>query len=74
MRRANFVSRKLLLFFVAAITLSLVTSATAAISRQDAYRLGKRGKTAPQILRKAFPGVTMARMQEAPIRVMLADD
>lgn len=74
MREAKFVPRKLSLVFVAAITLSLVTSATAAISRQDAYRLGKRGKTAPQILRRAFPGVAVARMKEAPIRVMLADD
>lgn len=59
---------------MAAIALSVAGSATAAISRQEAFRLGKKGKTAPQILRKAFPGVTMARMQEAPIRVMLADD
>jgi cell wall-associated NlpC family hydrolase len=59
---------------MAAVALSVAGSATAAISRQEALRLGKKGKTAPQILRKAFPGVTMARMQEAPIRVMLADD
>jgi len=57
-----------------AIALLVTGSATAAISRQDAFRLGKKGKSAPQILRKAFPGVTMSRMQEAPIRVMLADD
>lgn len=59
---------------MAAIALSVAGSATAAISRHEAFRLGKKGKTAPQILRKAFPGVSMARMQEAPIRVMLADD
>lgn len=59
---------------MAAVALSTATSATAAISRQEAYRLGKKGTTAPRILRRAFPGVTMARMKEAPIRVMLADD
>ena len=59
---------------MATVVLSVATSATAAISRQEAYRLGKKGKTAPQILRRAFPGVTMSRMNEAPIRVMLADD
>ena len=59
---------------MAAVALSVANSATAAISRQEAYRLGKKGRNAPQILRRAFPGVTMTRSKEAPIRVMLADD
>lgn len=74
MRRASLVSRRFFRFVVAVLVLSVVAPATAAISRQEAYRLGKQGKSAPQILRKAFPGVSMARMKEAPIRVLLADD
>jgi len=74
MRRATFASRRFFLFAVTVLSLSVVGSATAAISRQQAYRLGKAGKTAPQILGRAFPGVHMARMKEAPIRVLLGDD
>ena len=36
--------------------------------------MGKQGKTTAQILKKAFPGVQVSRMQQAPIRVALADD
>jgi cell wall-associated NlpC family hydrolase len=74
MRRATFASRRFFLFAVTVLSLSVVGSATAAISRQQAYRLGKAGKTAPQILARAFPGVHMSRMKEAPIRVLLGDD
>ncbi len=74
MRRATLASRRFFLFAVTVLSLSVVGSATAAISRQEAYRLGKAGRTAPQILRRAFPGVSMARMKEAPIRVLLGDD
>jgi len=60
---------------VGAICLAVgATSADAAISRQNAYKMGAKKQSTTAILRKAFPGVRIARMKEAPIRVLLADD
>lgn len=50
------------------------TSASAAISRQTAYKMGVKKASTAKILRTAFPGVRVARTKEAPIRVLLADD
>ncbi len=36
--------------------------------------MGQKKQSTTRILRTAFPGVQMARMKEAPIRVLLADD
>lgn len=74
MVRARFVKRRLYPAVVIALSVSVVGSATAAISRQHAFALGKQGKTSAQILKKAFPGVAMSRMEQAPIRVLLAED
>lgn len=57
-----------------AVVAVTVPSASAAISRQQAYQLGRQGKTTSYILRKAFPNVRLSRQIEAPIRVLLADD
>ncbi len=69
----NRFSRTVRVIVVSAAVLSVPTGAMA-ITRQDAYKMGQKGKSATAILKKAFPGVRMARTQEAPIRVLLADD
>lgn len=56
------------------VVAALAPSASAAITRKDAYRMGVKGRSASQILRTAFPGVKLDRQSEAPIRVLLADD
>ncbi len=67
--------RRLTYFALAgALCASLAPSASAAITRRDAYRMGLKGRSTSQILRTAFPGVKMDRQPEAPIRVLLADD
>jgi len=73
-RRSTRVTRTLVGALVGALGLSLTGAASAAISRQDAYRMGAKKQSTTKILRTAFPGVRMARMNEAPIRVLLADD
>jgi len=62
--------------FVAILSLSLVGTAIAArqVTKLDVLRAAKKGKTAPQILRQAFPGTRLVRGQEAPIRVLLLDE
>jgi len=57
-----------------AVLATLASSASAAITRQYAYTLGKKGKSTSFILRTAFPGVRLVRQPEAPIRVLLAED
>ncbi len=69
----NRISRTLRFTLVGALALALPAGAMA-ITRQDAYRMGQKGQSTTAILKKAFPGVRMARTQEAPIRVLLADD
>ncbi len=60
---------------VGALCLTIgATSANAALTRQNAYKMGAKKQSTTVILRKAFPGVRMMRMKEAPIRVLLADD
>ncbi len=69
----NRFTRSLRYTLVGALALSLPAGAMA-ITRQEAYKMGTKGKSTTAILKKAFPGVRMARTQEAPIRVLLADD
>jgi hypothetical protein len=75
-RRATVVSRKLTPLFVAVLSLALVGTADAAkqMTKLDVLRAAKKGKTAPQILRQAFPGTRLVRNKEAPIRVLLLDE
>ena len=44
------------------------------LTKLDVLRAAKAGKTAPQILRQAFPGTRLVRAREAPIRVLLLDE
>ena len=44
------------------------------MTKLDVLRAAQKGKTAPQILRQAFPGTSLVRSQEAPIRVLLVDE
>ena len=50
------------------------TLAAKQMTKLDVLRAAQKGKTAPQILRQAFPGTTLVRSQEAPIRVLLVDE
>ncbi len=49
-------------------------SAARQMTKLDVLRAAKKGKTAPQILRQAFPGTRHVRSLEAPIRVLLLDE
>jgi hypothetical protein len=62
--------------FVAILSLALIGTASAAkqMTKLDVLRAAKKGKTAPQILRQAFPGTRLVRSREAPIRVLLLDE
>lgn len=73
-RRPSSARRGFVIALATAVSAIWAGPAAAAISRQAAFKLGKSGKSAPQILKKAFPGVAMSRMEQAPIRVLLADD
>ncbi len=73
MQSLNRVSRTLRFSLVGTLALALPAGAMA-ITRQDAYKMGKKGQPTAAILKKAFPGVRLTRTQEAPIRVLLADD
>ena len=43
------------------------------MTKLDVLKAAKKGKTAPQILRRAFPGTHLVKSLEAPIRVLLVD-
>ncbi len=74
MRLARPARRPLAIAIGLTVMFGAIGPASAAISRQEAYRLAKKGKSAPQILKRAFPGVAFMRTPEAPIRVLLADE
>ena len=50
------------------------TLAARQLTKLDVLRAAKQGKTAPQILRQAFPGTRLVKNTEAPIRVLLVDE
>ncbi len=61
------------------VTIAVLAGAgPAAAARQltklDVLRAAKQGKSAPQILRMAFPQTRLVRSTEAPIRVLLLDE
>lgn len=77
MRRGSPVSRRLVLVLTAFLTVGLVSPTLAAprqLTKLDVLRAAKTGKTAPQILRQAFPGTRLVKNTEAPIRVLLVDE
>jgi cell wall-associated NlpC family hydrolase len=74
MRRARPSRRPLVLAIGLAAMVGVASPAAAAISRHDAYRLALKGKSTPQILARAFPGVSFSRTPEEPIRVLLVDE
>ncbi len=74
MRLARPARRPLAIAIGLTVMFGAIGPASAAISRQEAYRLAKKGKSTPQILMRAFPGVAFTRTPEAPIRVLLADE
>lgn len=69
-------SRKFVLALTALLTVGLTSPTLAArqLTKLDVLKAAKNGKSAPQILRKAFPGTRLVRSQEAPIRVLLVDE
>jgi cell wall-associated NlpC family hydrolase len=74
MRRARPSRRPLALVIGLAVMVGVASPAAAALSRQEAYRMALKGKSTPQILKRAFPGVSFSRTPEAPIRVLLVDE
>ena len=76
MRRVSPVSFKFVLALTALLTVGLAgpTLAARQMTKLDVLKAAKKGKTAPQILRRAFPGTHLVKSQEAPIRVLLVDE
>ena len=76
MRRGSPVTRRLVLVLTAFLTVGLASPTLAArhLTKLDVLRAAKTGKTAPQILRQAFPGTRLVKNTEAPIRVLLVDE
>jgi cell wall-associated NlpC family hydrolase len=69
-------SRKLVCALTVFLTVGFAgpTLAAKQMTKLDVLRAAKKGKTAPQILRQAFPGTSLVRSQEAPIRVLLVEE
>ena len=76
MRRASAVSRRFVIVLTALLTVGVASPTLAArqLTKLDVLRAAKKGKTAPQILRQAFPGTRLVKSNEAPIRVLLVDE
>lgn len=76
MRRTTPGSRKLVCAVTALLAVGFAgpTLAAKQMTKLDVLNAAKKGKTAPQILRQAFPGTSLVRSQEAPIRVLLVEE
>ncbi len=76
MRRVCPVSFRFVLALTALLTVGLAgpTLAARQLTKLDVLKAAKTGKSAPQILRTAFPGTHLVKSQEAPIRVLLVDE
>ncbi len=77
MRVASPVSRRIAVVLAAAVAGAVASPGIAAprqLTKLDVLRAAKQGRTAPQILRQAFPGTRLVKNVEAPIRVLLVDE
>jgi cell wall-associated NlpC family hydrolase len=75
-RRVSPGSVRFVLALTALFTVGLAgpTLAARQLTKLDVLKAAKKGKSAPQILRQAFPGTHLVKSKEAPIRVLLVDE